>query len=121
MEKLFKKLITAVALVAIALSASALTISWDANSASENVTKYHIFMATNNGQFSKIASVTNTTYTITNIAPGVYKFYLMAENFWGLSSAPSVTNGTPVQASAPAVPVLYVIVGNQTNSIINLQ
>lgn len=117
-----KKLITIIALFALVTSAFGLTISWKPNDPAEQITNYRVYWAQGSEPFQLLANTgTNTSYTITYLNPGVYRFYITAMNFWSVESDPSEITGTPPSATSPKLPTLYVIVGSKTNAIINLQ
>jgi hypothetical protein len=118
-----KKCIALVALLALAVSSTfGLTVLWSPNDPSEQITNYRVYWAQGIAPFQFLADTgTNTSYTITNAAPGVYRFYVTAINFWSLESDPSTIVSTPPPATTPKMKMLYVIVGSKTNTIINLQ
>lgn len=117
-----KKLIALVALLALTASTFGLTVLWSPNDPSEQIVHYRVYWAQGIAPFQFLADTgTATSYTITNAAPGVYRFYVTAINFWSQESDPSVTVSTPPPATTPKMKMLYVIVGSKTNTIINLQ
>lgn len=117
-----KKLIAVVALLALVVSNSALTVLWDANDPSEQIVNYRVYWAQGTGPFQFLADTgTATSYTLTNAAPGVYRFYITARNFWTIESDPSAVMSTPPPPTSPKLKMLYVIIGTKTNAIINLQ
>lgn len=122
MRKIISNVLLVLAIFLMAVSAFGFTISWKPNDPSEQVTNYRVYWSQGQNPFQMLADTgTNTSYTITNIAPGVYRFYVTARNFWSLESDPSDTVATPPPASSPKVPMLYVIVGTKTNVIVNIQ
>jgi fibronectin type 3 domain-containing protein len=116
-----KKFVAVIALLALVASTFGLTVSWKANDPAEKVTNYRVYWAQGSAPFTFLADTgTNTSYTITNAAPGVYRFYVTAWNFWNLESDPSDIASTPPPATSPKMKMLYVIIGTKTNAIINL-
>jgi predicted phage tail protein len=117
-----KKLISVIALCALAASALGLTVSWKPADPNEQITGYRVYIAQANGEFQYLGTTTNgTTYTITNINPGVYRFHVTALNLWNMESDPSLVVTSPPAPSAVQTKVVYVLVGSKTNTIINLQ
>jgi predicted phage tail protein len=117
-----KKLIKVIALFALITSAFGLTIRWGANDPAEQIVNYRVYWSQGTGPFQFLAdNGTNTSYTITNATPGVYRFYVTASNFWSVESDPSSIASTPPPATPPQMKMLYVIIGTKTNAIINLQ
>lgn len=90
------------ALSALSAVAGSVTLEWNANPATDQVTKYSVYQATGTtGTFVKVADITTgTTYTVSNLNPGVYQFRITASNSWG-ESLPSNIVTTPTSASAP--------------------
>jgi fibronectin type 3 domain-containing protein len=117
-----KKFIALVALLALTVSTLGLTIIWGPNDPEEQIVSYRVYWAQGTQPFQFLADAgTNTSYTITNAVPGVYRFYITAVNFWTLESDPSNIVATPPPPTSPKMKMLYVIVGAKTNTIINLQ
>jgi predicted phage tail protein len=117
-----KKLISVVALFALVVSTLGLTVSWRAGDPAEQITGYRVYMAQGQSPFEFVGTATNgTSYTITNINPGVYRFYVTALNVWNEESDPSATAITPPPPSGVQAKAVYVVVGSKTNAIINLQ
>lgn len=117
-----KKFITLVALMALTVSTLGLTISWSPNDPAEQIVNYRVYWAQGTLPFQVLADTgTETSYTITNAPPGVYRFYITARNFWTVESDPSGIVATPPLPTSPKMKMLYVIVGTKTNTIINLQ
>ena len=116
-----KKLIALITLACLAVSTLGLTISWSPNDPTEQITHYRVYWAQGQGAFTLLADTgTATKYTITNAAPGVYRFYVTAVNFWTDESDPSLTNSTP-PLPTQKMKMIYAVIGSKTNSIINLQ
>jgi len=83
-------------------------LNW--NPVPEVVAGYKVYRSLNNSQWLLIASTTNTTYTLTNTAPGFYRYRVTAYNAFG-ESLPSteVSTGT-LQPSTPTNLTLQVII-----------
>lgn len=117
-----KKFIALVALIALTASTFGLTVLWNPNDPAEQIVNYRVYWAQGTQPFQFLADTgTNTSYTITNAPPGVYRFYITARNFWTVESDPSDIVATPPLPTSPKMKMLYVIVGTKTNTIINLQ
>jgi hypothetical protein len=117
-----KKLISVVALLALIVSSSALTVLWDANDPSEGIINYRVYWAQGTGPFQFLADTgTVTSYTLTNAAPGVYRFFITARNFWTVESDPSQVASTPPAPTSPKMKMLYIVIGTKTNAIVNFQ
>jgi hypothetical protein len=122
-----KKIIFAIAaaLTIIAVTAADLTLGWQPSpdDTGTNSVTYAVYRA--NGTSTNFTQVTNVgnklTYTFTNIAPGLYRFYVSAFDVWNTESSPSniATVPAPITPRPPSQPILYVIAGNKTN-IVNL-
>ena len=77
------------------------TLAWDANDPSEQVTKYSVYQATvANGPWAKVAEVSETTATVAGLTPGVYYFHVTATNIWQESGPSNIVN-TPALVSKP--------------------
>jgi fibronectin type 3 domain-containing protein len=109
MNKLSTMLASLIA-VATVMQAANLTVAWNPNPSSDQVLKYSIYKADGlAGQFTKVADVTaGTSYTFTNIAPGVYRLYVTASNAWGESDASS-TLETPPAKPGVVTPITFQI------------
>ncbi len=86
-----------------AQAVTSVTLAWNANVSTDNITKYTVYQATGAASttFVKVADVTvGTTYVVANLTPGVYKFYVTASNVWGESVAGNTVT-TPAPASPP--------------------
>lgn len=95
MKKLTALLLLFVLLFAHVQAADVI-LSWPANPASDQVKNYFVYQATGSGSFAKIATNgVSTTYTVTNLTPGAYRFYITAANAWAVESTPSAQIGTP--------------------------
>ncbi len=105
----------------LAAQTKGLTLAWDASASGDQVTNYRVYQATGtNTTFQSVADVgTNLLYTVA-ISPGIYQFRVTALNFWGVESVPSNTISTPPVPGQVKQPILYVIVGGKTNTIVNL-
>lgn len=121
-----KKLVAFVAVAALIVStfATPLTFTWDRSpedQGTNNVT-YAVYQATGTNAFVKIANTSTNVTLSTNIAPGLYRFYVVAIDFWGIESDPSNTLATPdpKKPTSPKQPILYVIVGSRTNIVVPL-
>lgn len=94
-----KKLTASFLLLVLVLAhvqAADVVISWPANSETDQVRNYFVYQSTGAGPFVKIATNgVSTTYTVTNLNPGVYRFYVTAANAWAVESTPSAQIGTP--------------------------
>ncbi len=78
------------------------TLAWDANPATDQVTKYTVYHApASTGPWTKVQDVTATTATVTGLSPGIYFFHVTASNVWG-ESGPSNVVSTPPPAGTPA-------------------
>ncbi len=78
------------------------TLAWDANPATDQVTKYTVYRApAATGPWTKVQDVTATTATVTGLSPGIYFFHVTASNVWG-ESGPSNVVSTPPPAGSPA-------------------
>ena len=94
---------TVFTLVACSLMAQTgtVTLAWDPNPASDQVTKYIVYRASAAaGPWEKIQDVTAPTATVTGLTPAVYFFRVTASNAWG-ESGPSNVVSTPPPAGAP--------------------
>lgn len=89
-------------------SAANIKLVWDPNPPSDGVTGYKVYFKNNafgGGIFSPIATVATNTFTLTNMSPGNFSFYVTATNAAG-ESPPSATVTTNVTTVVPvAVPV----------------
>ena len=89
-----KKLLTLFLTLALSARAADLLMGWTASPTVDQTLAYNFYMATGGGAFSLYRTTTNTTLTVTNLTPGVYRFYVTATNMWG-ESIPSNTVQTP--------------------------
>ncbi len=103
-----KRLILAALFLLLACSLMAqtgtgtVTLAWDANPATDQVTKYTVYRApAAAGPWTKVQDVTATTATVTGLSPGIYFFRVTASNVWA-ESGPSNVVSTPPPAGAPA-------------------
>lgn len=112
----------ALIVTALTVLANPITLQWSPSPEDKgtNFITYVVYQA--NGPTAPFASVgnvgTNLTYT-TNIAPGLYRFYITAANFWNVESDPSNIASTPSTnaVAPPTQPILYVVVGSKTNIV----
>jgi hypothetical protein len=120
--------------LSLSLKAAEVKLAWDdTNPTNMGVLKYNVWVSTNASltsfpvtntswttNFFKVGEtlatngVTNDIrFTVTNLTPRVYFFYVDAENYWGISSPSSVIS-TP-----PGVPInikgLYYVIVVTTN------
>lgn len=59
-------------------------IKWTANPAADNVTKYNVYLTVGpSNTYVLVGSTTNTFFTSTNLAIGVYRWKVSAVNEWG--------------------------------------
>jgi hypothetical protein len=76
------------------------TLAWDANPTSDQVTKYSIYQSTiAAGPFTKVAdtAATATTYTVIGLSTGTtYYWRLTASNTWAESAPSAVVSATPL-------------------------
>jgi hypothetical protein len=119
-----KKLLSlaALALITLAIRAANLTLVWDPSpdDAGTNYVRYAVYQATGTNAFTNVVNVgTNRTYTFTNITPGLYRFYVTAQDIWTNESGPSNTLliPGPIIPRPPQQPILYVLIGSKTNII----
>lgn len=115
-------LLAALALITLAIRAANLSLTWDPspNDTGTNYIKYVVYQATGTNAFTNSINVgTNRVCTFTNIAPGLYRFYVTAQDVWTNESQPSNTLliPAPITPLPPVQPILYVIVGSKTNII----
>ena len=83
---------------------SNVTLSWPANPASEYVSEYEVEQSVNGGVlWTPLATVTDPTFTITDIAPGIYKWRVRAKNFVGVSPYSEVVTAPPVPTAPDPV------------------
>lgn len=89
--------------------ATTLTVSWPANPASEQVTKYHVRKSVDGGAyvFHGVVNAPATSVDIVDPTPGVYSFKVLAENVAGVSaeSDPVTSPGLPSKPGTPAITV----------------
>ena len=99
----WKKLISAVCVLAITVLAADLpaewptttvTISWDANPPEDEVVNYRLYQSTSvAGPFSLVSEPQGTN-AVLYVEPGQYFFYVTDVNFWG-EGRPSAMTRTP--------------------------
>jgi hypothetical protein len=85
-------------LIGIAALGASITLVWDANDPTEQVTGYNLYEKSGTN-WVKVATTTNTTHTL-DVQPGVHVFVVTATNFWGESPFSS-TAETPKTNQAP--------------------
>jgi|RhiMetdeSRZDD1v2_1073273.scaffolds.fasta_scaffold5047482_1 hypothetical protein len=87
-----------------------IVLSWPANPAAEQVTKYQVFWSQNGGAFSSAGFATGgaTSFEIVSPPPGVHAFKVKALNLAGASPDSPVAS-TPEIPSAPGQPTATVV------------
>jgi len=87
-----------------------IVLSWPANPAVEQVSKYQVFWSQNGGAYSSAgyATLGATTFEVLSPPPGVHSFKVKAVNLAG-SSADSPVASTPDIPSAPGQPTATVV------------
>jgi len=100
-----KFLLAALASMALSLKAADVQLGWDPNPPSDQVTGYKFYLAPGaTNAFALYTTTTNTTVTVTNLTPGVYRFQVTAINVWNKESPASNVIQTP--PGQPTTPVL---------------
>lgn len=112
----------AVALIALTIHAANLTLTWtiSPDDKGTNYITYNVYQAVGTNAFTNIAPRLSTNvFAMTNINPGLYRFYVTASDIWTNESVPSntLTVPGPIIPAAPAQPILYVILGSKTNIV----
>jgi hypothetical protein len=88
--------------------ATTLRVSWPANPADEQVTKYELFQSKDGGPFTSLGLIVGTSKDILNPLTGVYRFKIKAWNLAG-SSPESAVASSPAIPSTPSTPEVVVI------------
>lgn len=122
MKKISALLLLFVLALVHVVQAADVIISWPANPASDQVKNYYVYQATGQGAFSKIATNgVSTLYTVKNLTPGAYRFYITAANAWGVESTPSSQIGTPPAAPGQVAQVqAWLVVSDGTTNVLDL-
>jgi len=85
------------------VSAFALSLQWDANPATDLVTKYNVYEHVGSN-YNLVGSVNapTTTFALTNLSPGAHIYAVTAVNITGESINKSSEVTVPALPSAPA-------------------
>lgn len=88
--------------------ATTLRVTWPANPANEQVTKYEVFQSKDGGAFISQGLIVGTMFDVLNPLAGVYSFKIKAWNLAGASPFSPVTS-SPNIPSTPGAPEVVVI------------
>lgn len=105
-----RKLIAGCLLIATLATAATVQLTWDANSAAEQVVGYHLYerFGTN---WTRIQSVATNVVTLSNVVEGAHTWAVTATNAVGESGlSQPLTLAIPPNPSAPANVVVKIIV-----------
>ena len=85
-----------------------LRVSWPANPAVEQVSKYEVFRSLNGSAFASLGQIVGTQLDIPNPSTGIHQYKVKAINVAGSSVESDIGNGPPVP-SKPGTPEVTVI------------
>lgn len=99
-----KKLIALLSLLAFTVQAATLTLTWDNNPASENITGYSVWASLNGGTTNRLMTVATNSAVLPALASGTYTFLVSATN--ALAESPKSVPITQF-LGAPGTPVNF--------------
>jgi len=108
--KTSKSIIAAFFLTILAASAATIIFQWSPNDPAEDIKAYNLYEQTGTN-WTQLASVTNSTVTVSNVAIGSHTYGLTATNILGESERTVLSAVViPALPTAPTNPVTTIVI-----------